>query len=228
MSRMGMAGAAMGRFAYMIQAKGRGDGSAKARMAGIRAHTGAELDENPQLWSITLSCLADAVRAHNAEASEDDRWMMPSVSDDDGNAIPTRTETALASALSIYAAQYGTHTPAPHTHAHRFGDALRASSPSGDKGMERARQALFSSTTISMLTHRLIALVPRMVTGFDYGLLADDLVRFQNGPKGRTAVIAAWSRQYYRMDTDAASAATDNGTTRGDDSPETDKENNSR
>lgn len=191
-----MAGTAMGMFAATIQARGREDKWVKARMATIRSHAGPDITTNPQLWGVAIACLSSAVTAHNRRDDVEDRWVMPSLSDAEGSAVPTKTETAIAGALSIYAAQYGTHVPAPHVRGKGFGAALKASTDPDDKGMERAMRMLFSSDSADVLIRRLIEVVPRMGIGFDYGALADDLVRFQKGPQGRTAVIAAWSRQY--------------------------------
>lgn len=195
--QLGIAGQSMGRFASIIQAKGRGDGSARAEIAKIRTHTGMGLEENPELWDIAISVLSDAINAHNRDAKDGDRWIMPSRTDDHGNAVPTPTERALAAALTIYAAQYGTHVPAPHVPGKPFAATLYESSEKDDKGMARAMHILFSSETMDTLSHRLVSIMPRLKGGFDYSLLADNLVTFQNGLKGRTAVMAEWSRDYH-------------------------------
>lgn len=192
-----MAGAAMRGFTSSMAAmEGRHDTAGRAILAKLRTHTGNDIADDPELWGMSIEWISRAVDRHNANAG--DRWILPGRRDDDGLDVPTPTERAVAAALTMYAAMSRNGNRMPDSPGTGFGTALRRSSRDDDKGMIRAVQILFASDSFDELAHHLVSLMPRMQEGFDYAAMADSLVSFQIGPRRRSSVLAAWSRQYHR------------------------------
>ena len=197
-----MAGKAVGMAVSGLQAReASGDREPRAVLARLRRDAGLAdpLMADQELWRMVLEWLGKAITAHNNEAGED-KWRMPSRHDDEGRAVPTPTERAIAEAMVMYSRQSGSKDRFPHVPGVGFGKALMDSAKALDRDdgvQNRFMAPVFSSTSMTDLSHQLNRIAPRLSSGFDYARLANDLVTFQQGVRGRSSVIGRWSRQAY-------------------------------
>lgn len=198
MSHYHMAGATVAYAIGSMQAREEhGDTSPRAVLARLRSYAGVRepLETSQKLWPMVLEWMSDAISKHNLE--DEEQWKLPSKHDEDGRAIPTITEKAIATTMIMYSRQSGTKNRRPHDPYVGFGAALSMSTDKVDTGMANVRKSLFSTTDPVELFHQLEQLAPRLTTGFNYADLADDLVVFQTGVRGRSSVIGKWSRAFY-------------------------------
>lgn len=148
---------------------------------------------------------------------------------------PTDTELAKHAALALYALhQQSVYDKPMHVDGPGFGTAISLLSreTTSSEAVRRRFTALGTATTYSATLHHLRSLVHQLrgyKIGFDYGLLADDLVTLL-GPAGHERVRAIWGRDFYRHLPTAESDATNptpsatNRTTVPETSDPTDKE----
>lgn len=117
---------------------------------------------------------------------------------------PTPEEVAAHTALTLYALHQQSRRSRMHAPGRPFGQAigtLRFHKGEENEGVLRRFQALGTSDDIDELTrhaHSLISLLRVAEIGLDYGLFAEDLVRFQH-PRRRDAVRLRWGRDFYRV-----------------------------
>jgi CRISPR system Cascade subunit CasB len=124
---------------------------------------------------------------------------------------PTPRERAKHAALTLYAIhQQSRQDASMHVDGVALGEAvnrLAYASKGGDAGSRRAAvvrrfAALGTAETWEQLLHHLRSLVRQLRderVALDYGLLAEDLVRF-HGPGGPERVRALWGRDFYRTE----------------------------
>lgn len=194
-----MAGATVDHAISSIQAREEnGDTSSRAVLAKLRSYSGLRkpLETSQELWPMVLEWMATAISRHSLEDNEN-QWKLPSKHNENGQAIPTITEKAIAATMIVYSRQSGSKNRRPHDYHVRFGEALSMSTDKDDTGMANARKSLFSATASEELFHQLEQLATRLNVGYNYADLADDLVIFQTGIKGRSSVIGKWSREFY-------------------------------
>jgi CRISPR system Cascade subunit CasB len=122
---------------------------------------------------------------------------------------PTPREIAKHAALTLYATHQQSRRDAPmHADDVPLGGAIsrlagtpRDGDPAGRRAAVLRRfAALGTVATFEQLLHHLRSLVRQLrdeKIALDYGLLADDLVRFQK-PGGPEHVRALWGRDFYR------------------------------
>lgn len=124
---------------------------------------------------------------------------------------PTQRERAKHAAVTLYATHQQSRHDAPmHVDDVPLGEAvnrLAHTSRDGDPASRRPAvlrrfAALGTADTFDQLLHHLRSLVRQLrdeKIALDYGLLAEDLVRFQK-PSGPEHVRALWGRDFYRTD----------------------------
>ena len=124
---------------------------------------------------------------------------------------PTRTEQAKHTALTLFALhQQSSYDQPMHVDGCSLGAAIGRLSEKvpSPEAVRRRFAALGTATTYNEAVYHLRGLIPQLrdqKIGFDYGLLADDLVTMQRSD-GRERIRAQWGRDYYRairdIDTD--------------------------
>ncbi|MBE1877454.1 type I-E CRISPR-associated protein Cse2/CasB [Myceligenerans pegani] len=133
---------------------------------------------------------------------------------------PTKAEWAIHIALTTYAVHQQSGTDNMHEAGARFATAVRRleqgrATGDGDRSPVRRRfDALVTSSTLQELAVHLRGIVKQMRSesiAFDYGLLAQELYRFQV-PRSIDRVRRDWARDYYASlsrSTDKADGSTD-------------------
>lgn len=188
-NRYGDVGFLVQRRAAALQA-GRHRSAVVATLARLRTNTGKEPGTDPAIWSQTV----DGV---------------PGTPWGDG---PTPQEWAVHTAMTLFA----THQQSRDAGMHRPGVGLglavarleRKQGGGADdervSSLRRRFDAAVTAATPDELAHHLRGLVTQLRggdEGLDYGLLADDLVQFQQPGKAGD-VRRRWARQLYHLDLD--------------------------
>lgn len=116
---------------------------------------------------------------------------------------PTRKEIAAHIAMTLYSVHQQSQKQPMHKRGQGLGRAIRRLHPEEPtippKPVVRRFQALVTADTLGELVHHARGIVQLLRTeGFplDYGQLADQLVKWQNG--GASAVRMVWARDFYR------------------------------
>lgn len=163
---------------------------ARGEMAALRKGANKAPGEVPEIWELTRVQVAD-----NA-----------------GDA-PTREETAVHAAMTMYAVHQQSKTDPMFRPGVGLGQAARELVGRDEENPSaRARfNALVTSATIAELRHHVRSFVSQLRArgiGLDHAMLADDLVDFQR-PGGAKDVRLRWARQYAWLPTadDADSAS---------------------
>ncbi len=153
----------------------------RAVLAGLRDAVGRQPGSTPEVWD----------------------WTAVDVDEGAGD-DPTWEEWAVHSALCLYAIHQQGRPEAMHREGQGLGHAVRrlAGSDSGlDSPVRRRFAKVLTAGSMDECLHHLRGLVTQFrgaqpSIGLDYGMLADDLMQFQQ-PGGAAAVRLRWSRQYY-------------------------------
>lgn len=170
----------------------RNDSQGRAALASLRKAASLAPGELPEVWALT----AVPVPEHASDS-------------------PTWEETAVHTALTLYAVHQQSRTQGMFLPGRGLGHAARELiGPAGEENPSaRARfNALVTSATTTELRHHLRSLVSQLRARsipLDHALLADDLVEFQR-PGGARTVRLRWARQYAHLPAtdEAAPAAT--------------------
>ncbi|MBU4214766.1 MAG: type I-E CRISPR-associated protein Cse2/CasB [Actinobacteria bacterium] len=131
---------------------------------------------------------------------------------------PTADERAIHVALTLYAVHQQSQERRMHVQGRSFGSALgRLRYVDGEEnpGVVRRFQALGTATDLAeAATHAraLVTLLRGAGQGFDYGLLARDLVALQD-PRRAQGVRLAWGRDFFRTRATAPDGAADGADT---------------
>ena len=127
---------------------------------------------------------------------------------------PTVDERAIHVALTLYAVHQQSQERRMHVPGQSFGSALgRLRYVEGEEnpGVVRRFQALGTATDfaeVAIHARALVTLLRGAGQGFDYGLLARDLVALQD-PRRAQGVRLAWGRDFFRTRATAPDAAAD-------------------
>lgn len=200
---LGDVGLLVSRRAGRLQ-KTRDTAATTATLARLRSNVGAPPGADPSIWAVTVDRVSEDARGDD----------------------PTREEVAVHVALTLYAVNQQSRDSGAHRPGIGLGHAVsrleraRGGSPADqDEGkvspVRRRFDAVVTASSIGELTHHLRGLVTLMRAediGLDYGLLADDLVQFQQAG-GQDAVRRRWGRQLYRIDKSVDIATADDTTT---------------
>ena len=121
----------------------------------------------------------------------------------DGGDAPTPEERASHLALTLFALHQQSQSEPMHRSGRGLGAALRALAGPGDvpEAVLSRFRILGTSDSFAELTHHLRGAVQLLRQGrhpLDYGLLADQLVRWQRFPDGPSRVRLAWGREFHR------------------------------
>lgn len=152
---------------------------ARADLANLRRGLTAGPGERVEIWDLTQVDVSD-----NAPDE------------------PTREEFAVHVAMTLYAAHQQSRTKPMHRPGEGLGHAAHSVVGYDDDENPSARarfDALVMSSTREELRRHLrsfVSLLRAKEIPLDYGMLVDDIVRFQR-PGGAKAVRRCWSRQYY-------------------------------
>jgi CRISPR system Cascade subunit CasB len=119
--------------------------------------------------------------------------------------VATRDETAIHTALTLYAMHQQSQPRAMHVTGTTFGAALGRLYRSLDDnpGVLRRFQALGTASQLSELVHHARGLVTMLRSegiAFDYGWFAADLVGYQD-PRRADGIRLRWGRDFYRVPT---------------------------
>jgi CRISPR system Cascade subunit CasB len=157
--------------------------SARADLARLRRGVGREAGTVPEIFSLTTN---------------------PDDSGSIGHDGPTADERAIHLALTLYAVHQQSQSRRMHERGRSFGSALgriRYADGAENPGVVRRFQALGTATDLSEVAahaRALVTLLRSASQGFDYGLLARDLVRLQD-PARAADVRLSWGRDFYRV-----------------------------
>ncbi|WAL65968.1 type I-E CRISPR-associated protein Cse2/CasB [Amycolatopsis cynarae] len=126
---------------------------------------------------------------------------------DPNDDAPTAAEKAIHVAMTLYAVHQQSQADRMHRPGHGLGRSTRALIPESldpEKSTHpvlRRFQALGTSKNLDELAHHargLVQLLRAAKIPLDYGLLADDLLRWQK-PGGASAVRLRWGREFFRI-----------------------------
>lgn len=163
---------------------------ARGEMAALRKGASKTPGELPEIWELTQVPVADSA----------------------GDS-PTREETAVHTAMTMYAVHQQSKTDPMFRPGVGLGRAARELVGRDEENPSaRARfNALVTSATIAELRHHVRSLISQLRArgiALDHAMLADDLVDFQR-PGGAKNVRLRWARQYAWLPTtdDAGSAS---------------------
>lgn len=130
---------------------------------------------------------------------------------------PTAKETAIYTALTLYALHQQSQPYPMHIPGRGFGTALgglRYAEGQENPGVVRRFQALGTASSLDELVQHARGLITllrsadlRVKRGFDYGRFAHDLERFQS-PAQADSVRLSWGRDFYRVTHTAAPSDT--------------------
>ncbi|MET4224797.1 type I-E CRISPR-associated protein Cse2/CasB [Oerskovia enterophila] len=200
---LGDVGLLVSRRAGRLQ-KSRSTSATTAMLARLRSNVGAPPGADPSIWSVTIDRVSDDARGDD----------------------PTPEEVAVHVALTLYAVNQQSRDSGAHRPGVGLGHAVsrleraRGGAPADqDEGkvspVRRRFDAVVTASSISELTYHLRGLVTLMRAedvGLDYGLLADDLLQYQQAG-GQDIVRRRWGRQLYRLDRPLGDATTNDTTT---------------
>ncbi|KJY32587.1 type I-E CRISPR-associated protein Cse2/CasB [Streptomyces sp. NRRL S-495] len=210
---LGRAGAATRDHIGQLQRGYRADESAAvARVAQIRRGAGRPIDALPELWGLTgLERLYPQGRTGPSDAL---------------------AENAMHTAVTLWSLHQQSHRDAGmhRIGGHQLGGAVRQLMPSDDidEPLRKRFVRAGAAPTFDILAQRLrelVVLLRREAVPLDYGVLADQLYRWQR-PAGRGEVNRAWGRSFhaYRRPTSADEAHTGHSIEHTDTDPYTDKD----
>jgi CRISPR system Cascade subunit CasB len=155
----------------------------RAALARLRRGLGKNPGDVPEIWDMTMTVVPESWRWNRDE--------------------PSRAEHSAHNALTLYAVhQQSMRTPA-HIPGKSFGVAvgtLRASGRWSEEAITRRFMAVATAESASEALFHMRGLVTQLRTeqlGFDYAVLADDLVRLLT-PGRAVGVRLAWGRDFYR------------------------------
>jgi CRISPR system Cascade subunit CasB len=121
---------------------------------------------------------------------------------------PTADETAAHIAMTLYALHQQSQRAPMHRRGYGLGRSVRqlnGSDVSGEPTPVRRRfNTLGTADSLDELVHHargMIQLLRAKAIPLDYGLLADQLVRWQSVPAGPSRVRLTWGRDFYRTAT---------------------------
>ncbi len=204
----GMGKAAVGRFVEgrlqrLLGASGRGSSAARATLASLRRAVARDVGSVPEIWGITLDGAPGDPRSD----------------------APTAEETAIHSALTLYAVHQQSRSEPMHRRGIGLGQAVRrlevqvaAPGASEVSPVRRRFDALATSVNVTEARHHLRGLVDQMSAkgvALDYAALAEDLFDLQF-PQRASTVRLRWARQYYRIahgDGDTETSTPEQGST---------------
>lgn len=165
-------------------------GSTRATLAHLRRAVARDAGTVPEVWEITLE-------GAPGEARGDD---------------PTREETAIHTALTLFAVHQQSREEPMHRSGTGLGRAVRqlearvtSGQSDGPSPVRRRFDALATAQTPAEAAHHLRGLVDQMrahKVPLDYARLAEDLFDMQH-PARAHGVRLRWAREYYRLDTAA-------------------------
>lgn len=169
----------------------------RAMLAQLRQAIGKEPGTVPTVWPITLEGLPEF-----------------------GGRTQTRVETAVHTALTLFALHQQSQPASMHSTNVSFGSAVRAlaehtAGPDGPHSSPAYRRftALCTTTDIQALLVHARGLITQMRSHsipFDYGRFADDLFFFQI-PGHAASIQRTWGRQFHRLSTANAGNTTREG-----------------
>ncbi|WP_328954096.1 type I-E CRISPR-associated protein Cse2/CasB [Kitasatospora purpeofusca] len=184
LSALGRAGAATRDHVSQLQRGYRADeAAAVARVAQIRRGAGRPIDALPELWGLTgLERLYPQGRTGPSDAL---------------------AENAMHTAVTLWSLHQQSHREAGmhRTSGPQLGGAVRQLMPSDDidEPLRKRFVRAGAAPTFDILAQRLrelVVLLRREAVPLDYGLLADQLYRWQR-PDGRGEVNRAWGRSFH-------------------------------
>lgn len=200
--RLGVLGRALdGRLKRLQNEYRQGTPSARADLARLRRGLGRPPGEIPEIWGVTIAAVPDEVRWGRGERRLDEH----------GQELPSRTEQAAHSALTLFALHQQSMTGPAHVPGLRFGTAVRNLAAQTERSADAiTRRFMAVSTAQSM--EELLVHVRGLITqlrseqrGFDYARFADDLVDLLT-PGRAVGARLAWGRDFYRIsDTETSS-----------------------
>ncbi|MFC3996815.1 type I-E CRISPR-associated protein Cse2/CasB [Nocardiopsis sediminis] len=169
---------------------------AVATLAQLRRGAGKTIEAVPELWGLTL----------------DDRFyetMPPFLRREEKANEQEEAEDAAHIALTLFAVhQQSRREERMHQRGRDLGAAVRRLIPPGDIDEPLRRRFVQVGTahdlaTLAFRLREIVVLLRRDAVALDYGLLADQIHRFQQ-PGGRSDVRAAWGRGFHASLTTAA------------------------
>jgi CRISPR system Cascade subunit CasB len=117
---------------------------------------------------------------------------------------PTAAETAAHIGMTLYAVHQQSRSKPMHRRGHGFGSAVRVLHPtepaSPPEPVLRRFHALGTADSLDELVYHargMVTLLRAKQVPLDYGLLADQLLRWQQ-PGGPAAIRLHWGRDFYR------------------------------
>lgn len=146
----------------------------------------------------------------------------------------TDGEIAAHLALTLYALHQQSRSVAVHRRNHRFGASMRrlvAGEPTiPPDPVTRRFQVVLTADSLDELTHHTRSAVQLLRSAsagpipLDYGLFADEIVRWQQ-PSGQGDVRRRWAREFYRQRTSPKPSSTDSLSDESEDSTEPEGKN---
>lgn len=133
------------------------------------------------------------------EYTVSDRFWSGREDDPIGSAVTERRENASHLAMTLYAVHQQSRATAMHRSGHGLGAALRLHDAGQGPAVTQRFRMLGTAESFEELSHHLRGVVQLLRADsapLDYGLLADQLVAWQDG--GRSRVQLAWARGFYR------------------------------
>ncbi|GAA2833676.1 type I-E CRISPR-associated protein Cse2/CasB [Crossiella cryophila] len=181
---------------------------------GVLANRSAEV--------AALARLRRAVGKPAGSVADVQRYTLsPAFASPDAGDDPTPGEIAAHTALTLYATHQQSRGKRMHQRGRRLGAAVRQLHPQEPTDppspVLRRFQTLGTSESFTELLHHLRGLVQLLRSqdiALDYGLLAEELLRWQR-PDGAASVRLRWGRDFYRTTT-STTTTTDIDTERDD------------
>ncbi|GAB3450176.1 hypothetical protein GCM10027570_25100 [Streptomonospora sediminis] len=180
---------------------------AVATLAELRRGAGKTIGEAPELWGLTLDDrFYQAMPAYLLKPNPDDEQEKERAENERQLA-----ENAAHIALTLFAVhQQSRREERMHQRGRDLGGAVRRLMPPGDIDEPVRRRFVQAGTahdlpTLAYRLREIVVLLRRDSIPLDYGLLADQIHRFQH-PGGRSDVRASWGRGFHAASSAAVPA----------------------
>lgn len=159
--------------------------STAANLARLRRGVGKHLSDAPETWAMIIPLLPDELTDLSRDAPRE-----------------TEAESAIFSAVTLYAAHQQGNSQSVNRRGSSFGAALgQLRTVSNEVAISRRFDAMITSTDLNELVYHARGMIQLMRSsdrniGFDYLVFAKALYNYQF-PEGRRSVILRWGQDYY-------------------------------